>query len=88
MKRSTKRSVALGLLAPLLGTFVAFTGASVVLAAEPLPPEEQMTEPFQAPLCTGETEWDPRECGSIIDDLSTVFGQRLTDYNEGRRFPG
>lgn len=82
MKRSTKRSVALGLLAPLLGTFIAFTGASAALAAEPLPPEEQITEPFQAPLCTGDAG-DP-SVNNPVGDLTMVFGERITDYNAGR----
>lgn len=83
MKRRTKRSVALGLLAPLLGTFIAFTGASAALAAEPLPPEEQITEPFQAPLCTGNVS-DPRVNNEPVGDLTMIFGERITDYNAGR----
>lgn len=86
MNRRAKRSVALGLLAPLLGTFIAFTAASAAIAAEPLPPEEQITEPFQAPLCTGETENDPRNDPNpyVITDWTQMFGERITDYNAGR----
>lgn len=58
-------------------------GASPARADVPSPPA---SEPFTAPLCEGETTYDPMAGDEFqgIDDLTRVWGQRLSDYNAGQ----
>lgn len=58
-------------------------GASPARADVPNPPA---SEPFNAPLCEGETAYDPTDGDALngIEDLTRVWGQRLTDYNAGQ----
>lgn len=75
----------MGLLVPVIGVMMALVGTVPAEAVQPVAPNPQIAEPFQAPLCEGATRFDPlHPMNDPISDLSEVFGQRLTDYNAGK----
>jgi hypothetical protein len=43
-----------------------------------------VADPFDAERCQGSTNDDPTDAGAPVDNLLSVFGQRLTDYNAGK----
>ncbi len=62
--------------AAMVGSFLVVPSAS---ADVPSP----AATAFDAPLCPGMTDDDPRSATGAVPDLTRVFGQRLTDYNAG-----
>jgi hypothetical protein len=80
----TRPRAVLALLLVLLTVIAGvLVGAAPARADVPNPPA---SEPFTAPLCEGETFFDPTAGDETngIDDLTRVWGQRLTDYNAGQ----
>lgn len=71
--------------ATLAMAFSLFASAGAAIADEPDPP---VLVPFNAPACAGETLFDPTQnTGFAVLDLTEVFGDRLTSYNEGHIVP-
>lgn len=79
--RQASGQAALAFLVAAAGSLIAVSVPSPTQASVPDPPA---SEQFQAPLCSGSTSYDPREHTGVSEDLSVVFGQRLSDYNAGR----
>lgn len=83
-----------GSAARLLGGFattVLLALSAVALVSSPAgadTPDPQVVAPFQAPTCAGETAADPTQnTGYAVEDLTSVFGERLTAYNAGAIVP-
>lgn len=60
--------------------------ATAAVAAQAAPPVVQVlpAAAFNAPRCEGTTQLDPTQDLGPVTDLTKVFGQRLTDYNNGQ----
>jgi len=70
----------IGGVALLAATLTVATG----VAANADVPETPIAAPFQASECVGTTNSDPTQDPGVVADLTSVFGQRLTDFNAGK----
>ena len=78
---SLKRALgALGGVVLLAATLTVATG----VAANADVPAVPIADPFQAAECVGTTNSDPTQDAGVVADLTSVFGQRLTDFNAGK----
>ena len=86
-----KRVLSIGVAALVLVSAVVTLQLTAAPASEAVAPPTPVAE-FNAPLCEGETDSDPVDGSAPLPgtddridmDLTRVFGQRLTDYNNGR----
>lgn len=76
-----KRSA--GALSVIFMLAAGFTVATSVAAHADVP-EVPVDAPFQASECVGTTNSDPLQDPGAVADLTSVFGQRLTDFNAGK----
>src|SRR5690606_17420614 len=82
---SMRRRAAFATLAGLVLVFGAASLSAPEHAAADVPPGP--VEEFGAALCPGTTLDDPTDAAGPVSDLTLVFGQRLTDYSEGKVVP-
>lgn len=71
----------------LVATLVGAGGISMVSVAAQAAPINVQTLPaaeFNAPKCVGGTNLEPTAATGPVADLTRVFGQRLTDFNNGQ----
>lgn len=84
------------LIAAIFAVFVAGLLLAVPAPAQAAPADEAAAtpnavaeipfpapEPFNAPLCAGETPEDPTNAQAAVSDLTRVWGARLENYNAG-----
>lgn len=83
-RRRMRIGVAIGAAATMALSLVGLTA----IAASADVPDPQVAAPFTAPLCAGQTDFDPaNNAGMAVPDTTQVFGERLVSYNEGRIVP-
>lgn len=78
-----KRFSLIGAAALVLFSAMVTSQLTTPTAANAVAPPAPVAE-FNAPLCEGETTYDPKDADGAVPDLTRVFGQRLTDYNNGQ----
>lgn len=75
-----------GVAAVALGAVVALGLWAVAAPASADVPSEPAAE-FTAPLCEGTTLDDPTNAAGVVQNLASVFGTRLVEYNAGNIVP-